>query len=161
VPSDRILIDAPPEVVFAVLLDPAAYAYWVVGTKIIRSVDAGWPAPGTSFHHTVGIGPFSIHDSTTVLAVQPPHLLDLRVRFRPIGEGTAQVRLETVGDHRATLLSLAEAPEGGWAERFWALPVDHLVGLRNRWSIRRLRRLAIQRLDVLDPSDRQSAGTGP
>ena len=50
-------IDAPPERVFAVLADPRCYPEWVVGSKEIRAADPGFPAPGTRFHHTVGVGP--------------------------------------------------------------------------------------------------------
>jgi uncharacterized protein YndB with AHSA1/START domain len=150
VASNRIVVDAPPTVVFRTLVDPSSYAYWVVGAKTIRAVDDAWPAPGSRFHHSVGVGPVLVEDSTSVLSVDPPHLLDLEVRFRPVGVASVQLRLESVGADRATLVSMSETWTGGWVLRLATLALDEVVGLRNAWSLRRLRRLAEQRLDDIE-----------
>jgi uncharacterized protein YndB with AHSA1/START domain len=154
VANNRIVIDASTQTVFRTLVEPANYAYWVVGSKTVRAVDENWPEPGSSFHHRVGIGPLSVEDSSTVLAIERPTSLDLEVRFRPVGVATVQLRLEPIGDDRATLVTIAEAWSGGWALRLGNLLVDEVVGVRNAWSLRRLRRLANQRLDDLgaDPT---------
>ena len=60
-------IDAPPAAVFAVLVDPRTYPRWLIGAHEIRSIDADWPQPGSHFHHRVGVGPFTIPDSSKVL----------------------------------------------------------------------------------------------
>ena len=50
---------APVETVFAVLTDPTTYPSWLIGAADIRSIDRSWPAPGSRFHHRVGVGPFT------------------------------------------------------------------------------------------------------
>src|SRR5206468_4771289 len=75
---NRCQIDAPPKRVFAVLADPASYAYWVVGSRKIRDADDDWPAVGSAFHHVVGVWPFEVRDHTVVEAVKPGRLLRLK-----------------------------------------------------------------------------------
>ncbi len=67
-----IHVIAAPERVFAVLEDPSTYDEWVVGCKEIRGVDGVWPEPGATFHHSVGIGPITVHDSTSVVEAAAP-----------------------------------------------------------------------------------------
>src|SRR3954451_21888989 len=50
-------MDAPPDEVFAVLADARSYGEWVVGSKDVRAADPGFPAPGSRFPHSVGLGP--------------------------------------------------------------------------------------------------------
>jgi len=73
-----IQVSAPPEAVFAVLSDPFTYAQWVVGCKEIRRVDGDWPEPGATFHHSVGLGPITVRDTTSVEACEPGRRLVLR-----------------------------------------------------------------------------------
>src|SRR3546814_11069479 len=63
-------IEAPVSAVWAALVDPDTYPDWLIGARRIRRVEDGWPRPGTSFHHVVGLGgPLSIADRTTALEV--------------------------------------------------------------------------------------------
>ena len=55
--TNRRQIDAPPEGVCAVLSDADCYAHWVVGSRDARDADPRFPAEGTSFHHSVALGP--------------------------------------------------------------------------------------------------------
>ena len=71
----RRQIDAPPERVWAVLADPDSYAHWVVGSRDTRSADPGFPAKGTSFHHTVAFGPIDLRDETEVVESDAPRRL--------------------------------------------------------------------------------------
>ena len=91
VASNRIVVDAPPAVVFRTLVDPSSYAYWVVGAKTIRGVDEAWPAPGSKFHHSVGLGPVLVEDSTSVLRrlrrLAEQRLDDIEVPQRTAGTG--------------------------------------------------------------------------
>ena len=89
---NEIDIDATPEHVFSVLSDARNYGHWVVGSSEIRDQDAAFPAKGSRFHHKVGWGPLKVKDHTEVLESDPPRLLVLRARARPMG--TARVRLE-------------------------------------------------------------------
>ncbi|WP_421118642.1 SRPBCC family protein [Aquihabitans daechungensis] len=70
--------------VFDGLADPWTYPEWLVGAKEMRSVDAEWPAAGSSFHHRVGlVGPLTLADSSSSCEVDAPNLLVLEVRLVP------------------------------------------------------------------------------
>lgn len=131
---------ATPERVFSVLSDPRSYEYWVVGSKEIRHWDSGFPALGTSFHHTFLIGPLPVRDSTTVLEVDPPRRLKLRARARPTG--VAHVTLDLLPRDGGTEVSITEVPVEGVAARLHNPLQDKLIQSRNVESLRRLKRLA-------------------
>jgi len=102
----------PRDVVFAALATPATYPLWLVGCKDIRAVDEGWPAPGTRFHHRVGlVGRLTIADSTKVLDVDAPARLALEVRARPFGRGRVIFTLQATSEG-GTLLTIDEVPIG-------------------------------------------------
>lgn len=102
-----------PDDVFAVLMTPETYPFWLVGCQAIRAVDEGWPEVGTAFHHRVGlVGALTVADRTKVIAVEAPHLLDHEVRARPLGRGRVTFRLEPAGDG-GTALVMDEVPIGG------------------------------------------------
>ena len=63
-------LNCSPEQVFAVLRDGWTYPVWVVGASRMRSVDEGWPAPGTKLHHSFGVWPLLIDDTTEVLEIE-------------------------------------------------------------------------------------------
>ncbi len=46
------------------------YPVWVVGASRMRDVEDGWPAPGTKLHHSFGIWPLVIDDTTEVLELE-------------------------------------------------------------------------------------------
>lgn len=137
---NRIRIDATPAQTFDVLADAGTYADWVVGTKRVRGVDDGWPAAGTCLHHTVGIGPITLDDSTEVLEVARPARLVLEARGRPLGAARVELHLEADGDGTKVTM-VEELMSSSRAARRLA---DGLVWLRNCESLRRLRRLAQQ-----------------
>jgi len=135
--------EASPEAVFAILTDAYRYPDWVVGAKAIRSVDAAWPAPGSRFHHRVGIGPFTIDDSTKVEEIDPPHRLVLRARARP--HGVARVTLDLVpANDGGTQIVMAEQPLSGIAAKLDGRLLEALIVVRNLESLRRLVRLATE-----------------
>jgi uncharacterized protein YndB with AHSA1/START domain len=143
VARNRRYIDAPPERVFAVLADAPSYGEWVVGSKHIRDADATFPAPGSRFHHTIGIGPLVLRDHTQVLESDPPRRLRLRARARPLG--SANVTLELVPDRDGTRVTMIEDP-AGFAAPLRFLPITHLpTRLRNAESLRRLKALVERR----------------
>jgi uncharacterized protein YndB with AHSA1/START domain len=132
-----------PDRVFEVLTDAEAYADWVVGAKQVRAVDDGWPAPGTAFHHSVGAGPATLDDSTTVVELDPPRRLVLRGRARPLG--TMAIALDVRRAADGTEITITERPAAGpprWLRGPYAWAMDVLIHLRNVESLRRLRRLA-------------------
>jgi uncharacterized protein YndB with AHSA1/START domain len=132
----------PPQAVWDVLADPAGYAYWVVGSKVIRDAEPGWPAPGSKFHHTIGVGPLTLEDHTVALEAEPPRLLKLRAKGRPAG--TATVTLELQPRDGGTLVRMTERPDGAYVAM--ALnPVVHVATkLRNAESLMRLEELALR-----------------
>lgn len=131
---------ATPERVFSVLSDPRSYEYWVVGSKEIRHWDTGFPARGTSFHHTFLIGLLPVRDSTTVLEVDPPRRLKLRARARRTG--VAHVTLDLLPKDGGTEVSITEVPVEGVAAKLHNPLQDKLIQMRNVESLRRLKRLA-------------------
>jgi hypothetical protein len=107
---------------------------------VIRDADADWPAPGSKFHHTVGVGPFEVSDHTEALEARPPELLRMRTKGRPLG--TATVTLEMLRSDGGTLVRISESPDGP----AWLLHLNPLFWLltkaRNAESLMRLEELA-------------------
>ena len=62
---------ATPDQVWEVLADGWLYPLWVVGASRMREVDAGWPAPGTMLHHSVGTWPLLLDDVTECVEQVP------------------------------------------------------------------------------------------
>jgi uncharacterized protein YndB with AHSA1/START domain len=136
----EISIDVPPERVWAVLADPDSYSRWVVGSKNVRDADAGFPAPGTRFHHTVGIGPISIDDHTKVLAADPPRRLELLARARPLAN--AHVTIEVRPASAGSTVSMSESA-GDLLSKLLINPLTGpLISVRNAESLQRLRQLS-------------------
>ncbi|WP_371400570.1 SRPBCC family protein [Kribbella sp. NBC_00662] len=142
--------------VFAVLGDGSSYAGWVVGAARVRSVDDGFPAIGTSLHHSVGVWPFLLNDVTTVEDFEPDHRLVIKVRAWPAGAG----RVEFVATARpdGCLLVMREQAVEGPANRLPSAVVDPVLHWRNSETLRRLAYLAESRAALREP---QSAATYP
>src|SRR5688572_29284584 len=100
----------PPVAVWDVLADAGSYGYWVVGSKLIRDADPEWPAPGSKFHHTIGVGPFDVSDHTLSLEAERPHRLKIRAKGRPVG--TASVTLTMTAKDGGTVVEMTENPDG-------------------------------------------------
>ena len=133
----------PPAAVWDALADAGTYGDWVVGSRRIRAADPAWPAPGARFHHTVGLGPLSLDDHTESLEADPPSLLRLRAKARPLG--TAQVTLELTPSQGGTFVRMTENPDGLSAV-LGINPLVHLLTMaRNAESLRRLERIAERR----------------
>ncbi len=144
---NEIHIDAPPERVFDVLADWRAYADWVVGSRVMRGVDPGFPAADTRLHHQVGWGPLNLDDHTTVLEVDKPRKLILKAKARPVF-GTAIVDITLEPRDGGTHVTLREDP-GDPLTAFVFNPLTHLlVRGRNEESLSRLKRLAEERPDI-------------
>ncbi len=138
--TQRRHCDAPASVVWEVLSDPWLFASWVVGASRIRDVTGQWPAEQSLIHHSVGIWPLLLDDTTSVLSSVPGSVLVLQARGRPLGEARVEMRLE-------------DEPGGcGIVMREWAvsgagtlLPRavhDAAIGVRNREALRRLALIA-------------------
>ena len=132
---------SPPEDVFAVLADGRRYADWVVGAQRVRAVDDTWPAPGSRFHHEVGVGPLTIRDSSTLLSMDPPRQVVLEVRAWPAGKARVTITVSP-GDGGGSEVLMEEVPTGGPARTIDSWPLRRLTMLRNVESLKRLRKVA-------------------
>lgn len=130
------VVHCSPDDVFAVLADGWSYAAWVVGASRIRAVDEEWPARGTHIYHSVGLWPLLLSDATEVEKVEAPHLLELRVRAFPTGEGRVIFRCTPRGQD--TVVSMFERAVSGPAHVLPGAVQDALLAPRNRECLRRL-----------------------
>ncbi len=131
----HVTIDATLTEVWETLIDVRTYPRWLIGALRIRDVDAGWPAPGTAFHHEVGLGgPFRIADRTRSVAVVPLQRLVLDVRALPIVHGKVTFELQKLGG--GTEVAMEEHPIGLF--RLLAPLIAPITQLRNRASLRQL-----------------------
>ncbi|MGH9084454.1 MAG: SRPBCC family protein [Acidimicrobiales bacterium] len=128
-------IEASRPEVWDALVDVRTYPTWLLGARRIRHVDAAWPAPGSAFHHVVGVGPvLTISDRTSSVAVEPERRLELEVRARPLIRATVVFELRDTPE--GTEVTLEEHPTG--AHRLLAPLVAPLTLARNRASLARL-----------------------
>lgn len=105
-------INAPVDVVWSVLADGWLYACWVVGASRIREVEPGWPAAGTRIHHSVGLWPLLIDDSTTVIRSPEDRELLLRARAWPAGEAEVLISLRPDKAQHTTVSIVEDAVAG-------------------------------------------------
>ena len=109
----------------------------------MRDVDEHWPAVGSRLHHSVGVWPLTIDDTTEVLEVAPPSLLRLRARAWPGGEADVELRVEPVED--GTRITIREDAVKGPGVLVPA-PVRHLqLKWRNAEALQRLAYLVERR----------------
>lgn len=132
----EIEVSASAEEVFDVLLDPTTYPNWLVGARNIRGIDDAWPAPGSHFHHTVGIGPFTLHDKTKILSADPPQRLVLEAKARPAGVAEVVFEIEPVPTGSRVVLH--ERPVRGPAALAHNRVLEGMISTRNRQSLRQL-----------------------
>jgi len=128
------------EQIFAVLGDGWIYPVWVVGASRMRDVEDGWPSPGTKLHHSFGVWPLVIDDTTEVLELEPNRRLVLEARGWPVGKARVDITVQPHGD--GSLVSIEEDVTDGPARLIpqpMRLPA---IELRNREALRRLAYLA-------------------
>lgn len=125
-----------PADVFDVLRDGRTYADWVVGTRMIRTVEPGWPAVGTALHYTIGYGPLRKDGDTRSRAYEPDRRLEMEAHAWPAGSARIELRVEAVED--GTLVTIDEHPESGPAKLLHNPVADLLIRTRNVETLRRL-----------------------
>ena len=135
------VVDAPAQAVWDVLSDGWFYATWVVGASRVRDVDQGWPAEGTRIHHSFGVWPTVINDTTHVLRSVEPSELALRARGWPAGEAEVLLTV-TPEDAGSCTVRMAEDAVTG-PGKLMPQPLRQLaIGPRNVEALRRLAYLA-------------------
>jgi hypothetical protein len=128
--------DCTPEQVWAVLADGWSYGSWVVGAARIREVDVDWPNPESMIHHSVGIWPLLIDDTTSALECEPNRRLVLQARGWPAGEATVEITL-TPTDQGVDITMSEDATAGPGL--LVPPPVRApLIAVRNNETLRRL-----------------------
>ncbi|MDQ2849038.1 MAG: SRPBCC family protein [Actinomycetota bacterium] len=130
--------------VYAVLGDGWLFGLWVVGTSRIREVDDSWPAIGSGIHHSIGVWPLLLSDSTSVTECRPGRSLSLLVRAWPAGEAKVVIELEPQpgGGCRVTITEDASTGPGRLIPALIRRPMLHW---RNIEALRRLSYLAERR----------------
>lgn len=141
--KNSTIIPATPDEVFAVLADARTYEHWVVGCDAIRAVEGEWPAPGSRFFHTVGVGPLKTSDNTMVLEVDAPRMLKMEARARPAGVAHVIFTLRAVDD--GTEVQIDEYPVKGAAKLIDNPVQDGLIKMRNIETLRRLQKQVLER----------------
>lgn len=140
------VFDCSPDDVFEVLADGWSYAAWVVGASRIRDVDTSWPAPGSRIHHSVGIWPLLVNDTSSVERVERPHELVLTVRAWPAGQGRVRITCRARGEQ--TVVTMGEEVTSGPAVGLLKPLRDVVLHWRNDETLRRLAFLAQGRADL-------------
>lgn len=134
------LINASPEAVSDVLRNGWLFPSWVVGASRIRGVDPSWPAVKAKLHHSFGVWPLVIDDTTSLLEWDPPRHVKFQARGWPIGEAEVTLDLKPRGDGCVVRMS-EDAAEG--PARLVPKPLrDIALLIRNREALRRLAWLA-------------------
>lgn len=133
-------MDCTPEDVFRVLGNGWLYPAWVVGASRMRGVGSSWPGPGAELHHSVGVWPFLLDDTTQITAWEPPHRVVMRARGWPVGE--ADVALMVRARENGCLVRIDEEAVSGPAALLPRVITTPILRWRNAETLRRLRYLA-------------------
>jgi uncharacterized protein YndB with AHSA1/START domain len=146
------IVATTPDRVFAILADGWTYSGWVVGCSHIRNVDPDFPAPGTRVHHSVGVWPATIEDTTAVVEVEVDKRLVLDARVWPVGKARVTFTLEQKGDE--TEVTMEEETTAGPGKVLQNKVTDPLLDKRNDESLSRLFAMAIHRGPAIYPERR-------
>ena len=134
-------VDAPAQAVWDVLADGWFYATWVVGASRVRDVDDSWPEQGAQIHHSVGIWPLLLNDTTRVERSTEPTELVLTARGWPAGEAKVSISITPRGEGQCTVKIEEDATRGPGT--LIPRPARQLaIGPRNVEALRRLAFLA-------------------
>jgi uncharacterized protein YndB with AHSA1/START domain len=136
-------IKATPDQVWDVIADGWLYPVWVVGATRMRDVDAGWPKVGACLHHSAGVWPAVISDTTEVLECEPRQMILLRARGWPLGE--AEVRVTLTAHGAETLVEIEEDAVAGPGSYVPSVLRRPAIKIRNVETLRRLAFIAEHR----------------
>lgn len=134
--TNHRLVHASPEQVWDVLSDGWLYPLWVVGASRLRDADKDWPNVGAQLHHSVGVWPMLLDDSTEVLECDPGSRLLLRARGWPVGAAHVEITVEKAGE--GTEIGIREQAVDGPGALVPRVVQDPLLRWRNLEALRRL-----------------------
>lgn len=138
-------IEAPPSAVFDVLADGWLFPSWVVGASRIRDVEPAWPAVDAKIHHSFGVWPVVIDDSTSVIEWDPPRRAEFIARGWPLGE--ADVSIDVQERSGGCFVRMTEFARSGPGTLVPEPLMTLLLDVRNREALQRLAWLAEGRAD--------------
>jgi len=137
-------LEASPRDVFDVLSDGWLFPSWVVGASRIRDVEREWPQPGAKIHHSFGVWPLVIDDSTTLLEWDAPRRAVFLARGWPAGE--ARVGIDVSDRAGGCYVTMTEEAVSGPGSLLPDAVLDVPLTWRNHEALRRLAWLAEGRL---------------
>ncbi|GAA4266906.1 SRPBCC family protein [Frondihabitans peucedani] len=129
-------IEATPDEVFAVLANGWLFPSWVVGASRIRDVEEAWPAVDSKIHHSFGVWPVVIDDSTSVVDWSPPVRAEFVARGWPLGE--ADVTIEVQDRSGGCFVTMTEYARSGPGTLVPPLLMEPVLNVRNREALQRL-----------------------
>lgn len=133
-------MDCRPADVFRVLENGWLYPSWVVGASRMRDVEATWPQEGSKLHHSVGVWPALLNDSTVVEEWDPPRRMVIRAKGWPIGEARVTLRVRPWGE--GSMVRIDEEPVKGPATLVPGFLTAPMLKFRNAETLHRLAFLA-------------------
>lgn len=133
-------MDCTPDDVFRVLGNGWLYPAWVVGASRMRDVDEAWPSLGAELHHSFGVWPALLDDTTQMKEWDPPHRAVLRARGWPVGEAKVTIRVRTLSS--GCLVRIDEDPVKGPATVVPRFLTTAMLRWRNAETLQRLAYLA-------------------
>lgn len=136
-PGTGRIMRCTPDDVFSTLADGWVYPTWVVGASRMRDVSPEWPEPGSEIHHSLGVWPVLINDTSEMVEWSPPERMRLRVKAGPVG-GRAVVVLDVSEHEQGCVVRMGEEPVSGIARALPRLLWSPVLRLRNRETLRRL-----------------------
>ena len=136
---------ASPDQVWRVLADGWLYPLWVVGASRMREVEEAWPAVGSKLHHSFGVWPLLIDDTTSIQEWDPPRHAKLKARGWPAGSAHVVIDVQPEpGGCRVTITEDAVEGPGALIPK----PVRAAAILwRNKETLQRLAYLAEGKAD--------------
>ncbi len=143
-PEVELDVSTSAETVWSVLSDGWLYPLWVVGATHMRDVDATWPAVGARLHHSVGLWPVQLSDTTVVRAVEEGRRLELEARAIPVGSARVVLQLTPLGPDRCRV-SILEYAESGPGRLVPTAVQAPFIRARNTESLHRLADIAVHR----------------
>lgn len=117
------------------------FGSWVVGCSRIRDVDAAWPQKSAKIHHSFGVWPLLVDDTTECAGWEADRRMQLRARGWPAGEADITITIsELATGCRVTIDEDAVRGPGTFIPR----PARAaLLRWRNTEALRRLEYLAL------------------
>ncbi len=128
------------DAVFEVLENGWLFPSWVVGATRMRDVDVDWPRSGAQLHHSVGVWPALINDTTSSESFDPPRRMVMIARGWPLGEARVTIDVRPHGD--GCLVRISEEATSGPAVLVPRPLADLVLRWRNAETLHRLAYLA-------------------